>query len=29
MTAPVFVDTDVFIYALDEANLEKQEAALR
>ena len=27
MTAPVFVDTNVFIYALDRANLKKQEAA--
>lgn len=29
MTAPVFVDTNVFIYALDEADLKKHEAALR
>lgn len=29
MTAPVFVDTNVFIYALDKADLKKQEAALR
>jgi predicted nucleic acid-binding protein len=27
MTAPVFVDTNVFIYAIDEADLGKQEAA--
>jgi predicted nucleic acid-binding protein len=27
MTATVFVDTNVFIYALDEADLQKQEAA--
>jgi len=27
MTAPVFVDTNVFIYALDEADLEKQRSA--
>jgi predicted nucleic acid-binding protein len=27
MTAPVFVDTNVLIYAVDEANLRKQEAA--
>lgn len=27
MTAPVFVDTNVLIYALDAANLKKQEAA--
>lgn len=27
MIAPVFVDTNVFIYALDEADLKKQEAA--
>ena len=27
MTAPVFVDTNVLIYALDEANPKKQEAA--
>lgn len=27
MTAPVFVDTNVLIYALDEADLKKQEAA--
>lgn len=29
MTAPVFVDTNVFIYALDKADLKKHEAALR
>jgi predicted nucleic acid-binding protein len=28
MTATVFVDTNVFIYALDPADLKKQEAAL-
>jgi predicted nucleic acid-binding protein len=27
MTAPVFVDTNVFLYALDDADLEKQAAA--
>jgi predicted nucleic acid-binding protein len=27
MIAPVFVDTNVLIYALDEADLKKQEAA--
>jgi predicted nucleic acid-binding protein len=27
MTAPVFVDTNVLIYALDRADLKKQEAA--
>jgi len=27
MTAPIFVDTNVLIYALDEADLEKQRAA--
>jgi predicted nucleic acid-binding protein len=27
MIAPVFVDTNVLIYALDDADLEKQEAA--
>jgi predicted nucleic acid-binding protein len=27
MTAPVFVDTNVLIYALDAADLKKQEAA--
>ena len=27
MTAPIFVDTNVLIYALDEANPRKQEAA--
>jgi predicted nucleic acid-binding protein len=27
MTAPVFVDTNVLIYAVDEANLKKHEAA--
>jgi hypothetical protein len=27
MTALVFVDTNVLIYAVDEANLKKQEAA--
>jgi predicted nucleic acid-binding protein len=27
MTAPVFVDTNVLIYALDESDLKKQEAA--
>ena len=27
MTAPVFVDTNVLIYALDAGNLKKQEAA--
>jgi len=27
MTAPVFVDTNALIYALDDANLKKQEAA--
>ena len=27
MNAPVFVDTNVLIYALDEADLKKQEAA--
>lgn len=27
MTAPVFVDTNVLVYALDEADLKKQEAA--
>jgi predicted nucleic acid-binding protein len=29
MTAPVFVDSNVFLYALDEANLERQQAARR
>ena len=28
MTAPVFVDTNVFLYALDRADLKKQQAAL-
>jgi predicted nucleic acid-binding protein len=28
MTAPVFVDTNVFLYALDRADLAKQQAAL-
>lgn len=27
MTAPVFVDTNVFLYALDRADLKKQQAA--
>jgi predicted nucleic acid-binding protein len=27
MTAPVFVDTNVFIYAIDEADRRKQQAA--
>jgi predicted nucleic acid-binding protein len=27
MTAPIFVDTNVLIYALDEADLEKQWVA--
>jgi len=27
MTAPVFVDTNVFIYAVDQADLRKQQAA--
>jgi predicted nucleic acid-binding protein len=27
MTAPVFVDSNVFLYALDEANPRKQQAA--
>lgn len=27
MIAPVFVDSNVFLYALDEADLKKQEAA--
>lgn len=27
MTGPVFVDTNVFIYALDRAELKKQQAA--
>jgi len=27
MTAPIFVDTNVLIYALDEADLRKQQAA--
>jgi predicted nucleic acid-binding protein len=27
MTAPVFVDSNVFLYALDEANPKKQQAA--
>jgi predicted nucleic acid-binding protein len=27
MTDPVFVDTNVFIYAVDQANLRKQQAA--
>jgi predicted nucleic acid-binding protein len=27
MTDPIFVDTNVFIYALDDADLKKQEAA--
>jgi predicted nucleic acid-binding protein len=27
MTAPVFVDTNVFLYALDPADLKKQQAA--
>jgi predicted nucleic acid-binding protein len=27
MTAPIFVDTNILIYALDEADLRKQEAA--
>src|SRR5579859_4601103 len=27
MTAPVFVDTNVLIYALDEGDLKKQDAA--
>jgi len=29
MTAPVFVDTNVLIYALDEGNVLKQQAAQR
>ncbi len=29
MTAPVFVDTNVFIYALDDADQAKQQAARR
>jgi predicted nucleic acid-binding protein len=29
MTAPVFVDSNVFLYALDKADLEKQQAALK
>jgi predicted nucleic acid-binding protein len=29
MNAPVFVDTNVLIYALDNADLQKQEAARR
>lgn len=28
MTAPVFVDTNVFIYALDRGDLKKQHAAM-
>jgi predicted nucleic acid-binding protein len=28
MTAPVFVDTNVFLYALDRADMAKQQAAL-
>jgi predicted nucleic acid-binding protein len=27
MTAPVFVDTNVFLYAVDQADLKKQQAA--
>ena len=27
MTAPVFVDTNVFLYALDQADLKKHHAA--
>src|SRR6202051_4302948 len=27
MTAPVFVDSNVFLYAMDEADLKKQQAA--
>jgi predicted nucleic acid-binding protein len=27
MTAPVFVDSNIFLYALDEANPKKQQAA--
>jgi predicted nucleic acid-binding protein len=27
MIAPVFVDSNVFLYAMDQANLKKQEAA--
>ena len=27
MTAPVFVDTNVLIYALDDSDVKKQEAA--
>jgi predicted nucleic acid-binding protein len=27
MTAPVFVDTNVFLYAIDQADLKKQQAA--
>ncbi len=27
MTAPVFIDTNVFLYALDRADLKKQQAA--
>jgi len=27
MTAPIFVDTNVFIYALDDADLKKRDAA--
>ena len=27
MTAPIFVDTNVLIYALDTADLRKQQAA--
>jgi predicted nucleic acid-binding protein len=29
MTAPVFVDSNVFLYALDNADTEKQQAALK
>ena len=29
MTAPVFVDTNVFIYAFDDADPKKQQAAER
>ena len=29
MTAPVFVDSNVFLYALNKADLEKQQAALK
>ena len=29
MTAPVFVDSNVFLYALDNADTEKQKAALK